>query len=139
MTTPQIKNINHIAIAVHDIEKALKFWRDALGLELQQVREVESQQVKVAFLPVKDSEIELIEPITEDSGVKRYLKKRGAGIHHICMEVDDIEAMLEHLKAKNIRLINDTPQEGIEGRKFAFIHPESAHGVLIELYQLPSD
>jgi methylmalonyl-CoA/ethylmalonyl-CoA epimerase len=140
MTTPAIKNIHHLAIAVHDIEEALTFWRDALGLELEQVQDVESQAVKIAILPVKDSEIELIEPTTEDSGVKRFMEKRGAGIHHICLEVDDIEAMLEDLKARNVRLINETPQEdGIAGRKFAFIHPESAHGVLVELYQLPKD
>ncbi len=137
MTQPKVVNINHLAIVVHDIDEALTFWRDALGLELEQVQDVESQAVKIAILPVKDSEIELIEPTTEDSGVKRFMEKRGAGIHHICLEVDDIEIMLENLKGKNVRLINETPQEdGIVGRKFAFIHPESAHGVLLEIYQL---
>ena len=137
MPHPKVDKINHLAIAVNDIEEALTFWRDALGLELQHVEEVESQAVKIAFLPVHDNEIELVEPTAEDSGVKRFIEKRGAGIHHICLEVDDIESMLEHLKAKNVRLINETPQEdGIPGRKFAFIHPESAFGVLVELYQL---
>ncbi len=137
MGKPQIKHVNHIAIAVSDIEEALGFWRDALGLELEQVEEMESQEVKIAFLPVEGSEIELVEPTTEDSGIKRYMEKRGEGIHHICLEVDDIGAMLAQLKAKGIRLINESPQEGIGGRKFAFIHPESTHGVLVELYQMP--
>jgi methylmalonyl-CoA/ethylmalonyl-CoA epimerase len=137
MSKSHIKRINHLAIAVNDIEEALTFWRDALGLELEQVQEVESQAAKIAILPVQDSEIELVEPITEDSGLKRFIEKRGPGIHHICLEVDDIEAMLEQLKGKNVRLINDTPQEdGIAGRKFAFIHPESTFGVLVELYQI---
>ena len=139
MSKPHIKHINHIAVAVHDIDEALGFWRDTLGLELEHIEEIESQEVKIAFLPVKDGEIELIEPTSEDSGVKRYLEKRGEGIHHICLEVDDIDAMLAHLKAKNVRLINDIPQDGIGGRKFAFIHPESTHGVLVELYQLPGE
>lgn len=140
MTQPKIVNINHLAIAVNDIQAALAFWQDALGLELEQIEEVESQAVKIAVLPVQDSQIELIEPITGDSGVKRYLDKRGPGLHHVCLEVDDIQAMLERLKARNVRLINDTPQEdGLSGRKFAFIHPESTFGVLVELYQLPGN
>ena len=137
MIKSPIKRINHLAIAVNDIEEALTFWQDALGLELEQIQEVDSQAAKIAILPVKDSEIELVEPITEDSGLKRFIEKRGGGIHHICLEVDDIEALLEQLKAKNVRLINDTPQaDGIPGRKFAFIHPESTFGVLVELYQV---
>jgi methylmalonyl-CoA/ethylmalonyl-CoA epimerase len=140
MRNPHIKRIDHLAIAVNDIQAALTFWKDALGLELEQIEEVESQAVKIAVLPLQDSEIELIEPITGDSGVKRYLEKRGPGLHHVCLEVDDIQAMLERLKARNVRLINDTPQEdGIAGRKFAFIHPESTSGVLVELYQLPGN
>jgi methylmalonyl-CoA/ethylmalonyl-CoA epimerase len=137
MTKSPIKRINHLAIVVNDIDEALTFWRDALGLELEQMQEVESQAAKIAILPVQDSEIELVEPITEDSGLKRFIEKRGPGIHHICLEVDDIEAMLERLKTKNVRLINDTPQaDGIPGRKFAFIHPKSTFGVLVELYQI---
>lgn len=139
MTKSKIVNVNHIAIAVNNIEEALWFWRDALGLELEHIEEIESQEVKIAFLPVEDSEIELVEPTTEDSGIKRYMEKRGEGIHHICLEVDDISSMLAQLKVKGVRLINENPEEGIGGRKFAFIHPESTHGVLVELYQMPGD
>ena len=130
-----IKRIDHIAIVVEDIESALGFWRDALGLELQHVEDVPEQKSLVAFLPVGVSEIELVRPTTDDSGVARYLQKRGPGMHHISLEVDDIEGMLAQLKAKGVRLVNETPVMGAGGMQIAFIHPESTHGVLVELYQ----
>jgi methylmalonyl-CoA/ethylmalonyl-CoA epimerase len=133
-----VKSINHVAIVTERIDEALKFWRDALGIPLDHTEEVEAEAVKVAFLPVGESEIELLEPSTPDSGVARYLEKRGAGIHHICVEVDDIEAMMAQLEAHDVRLINETPREGIGGKRYAFVHPKSAGGVLVELYQLPS-
>ena len=132
---PRIININHIAIVVEDIQEALKFWQDALGLELSHIEEVPAQESKIAFLPVSEGEVELVEPTTDDSGIAKYLNKRGPGMHHLCFEVDDIEAMLAQLKAKGVRLINETPQER-DGKKLAFIHPESTHGVLVELYEL---
>jgi methylmalonyl-CoA/ethylmalonyl-CoA epimerase len=107
-----------------------------LGLELEHVEDVPEQKSMVAFLPVGESEIELVRPTTDDSGVARYLQKRGPGMHHICFEVDDIEAILAQLKGKGVRLINETPIAGSDGKKLAFIHPESTHGVLVELYQL---
>ena len=134
---PKIKKIDHIAIVVEDIEQALLFWRDALGLELHHVEEVPDQESQVAFLPVGDAEIELVEPTTQDSGVARYLNKRGPGIHHLCFEVDDIQTTLDNLKSHQVRLIHETPLTGSGGKKFAFIHPESTHGVLVELYELP--
>jgi methylmalonyl-CoA/ethylmalonyl-CoA epimerase len=133
---PKIKRIDHIAIVVEDIELALHFWRDVLGLELQHVEDVPDQKSIVAFLPTGASEVELVKPTSEDSGISRYLKKRGPGIHHICFEVDDIEATLVQLKMKGIHLINERPIFGTGGKRIAFIHPDSTHGVLIELYEL---
>ena len=130
-----IKKLNHVAIAVEDIESALTFWRDALGLTLDHIEAVPSQKAKVAFLPVGESDVELVQPTTDDTGTAKYLAKHGAGMHHLCFEVDDIASMLAVLKKKGVRLINDEPLE-LEGRKMAFIHPKSASGVLVELYQL---
>ncbi len=132
---PKIKRIDHIAIVVEDIDSALGFWREALGLELDHVEDIPEQKSIVAFLPAGGSEVELVKPTTDDSGVARYLQKRGPGIHHICFEVDDIEAILAQLKGKGVRLINETPLE-LPGRKMAFVHPRSTGGVLVELYQL---
>ncbi len=133
---PKIKRIDHIAIVVEDLEQALGFWRDAMGLELDHIEDVPDQKSLVAFLPTGDSEVELVKPTTEDSGIARYLQKRGPGIHHICFEVEDIEAALSELKEKGVRLINETPLEGSQGKRLAFVHPQSADGVLVELYEL---
>ena len=129
-----IKRIDHIAVAVEDIERALTIFCDVLGLELSHTETVPEQGVKVAFLPVGESDIELLEPLSSDSGVAKFLAKRGEGIHHICLEVEDIEATLAGLKGKGMRLINETPVAGAHGR-VAFIHPKSTHGVLIELVE----
>jgi methylmalonyl-CoA/ethylmalonyl-CoA epimerase len=134
----QIKKINHVAIVVRDIEESLKFWESALGLELHHVEDVPSQASKVAFIPVGDSEIELVQPTTEDSGMAAYLEKRGEGMHHLCIEVDDIEAKMQELKDAGVRLINEAPQV-LPGRKMAFIHPKSASGVLVELYEITAE
>jgi methylmalonyl-CoA/ethylmalonyl-CoA epimerase len=133
---PAIKSINHIAIVVDDMEKSLAFWRDALGIELHELREVPAEKSQVAFLPLAGAEVELVMPTSDDSGIAKYLAKRGPGMHHICLEVDDIEGMLSHLKWKKIRLINEEPRIAADGRKYAFIHPESTGGVLVELYQI---
>ncbi|GAP07287.1 MAG TPA: methylmalonyl-CoA epimerase [Anaerolinea thermolimosa] len=131
----EIKKIHHIAIAVADIDNALSFWRDALGLELHHTEDVPGQKSVVAFLPVGDSEVELVKPTDEDSGVAKFLAERGGGMHHLCFEVDDLAAKLTELKARGIRLINETPVE-LPGRKMAFIHPKSTGGVLVELYEV---
>jgi methylmalonyl-CoA/ethylmalonyl-CoA epimerase len=130
--------INHIALVVGDMDQALSFWRDGLGLKLQHTETVPEQQATVAFLPVGESHVELVSPTTGDSGLARYLAKRGPGMHHVCVEVDDIVKALERLRSKNFRLIDESPRLGWDGRQYAFVHPESAHGVLVELYQLPS-
>ena len=127
--------INHVAIVVQDIDSALGFWQQAFGLTLDHIEEVPSQKSKVAFLPLGESEIELVQPTTTDSGLAAFLEKRGEGLHHVCIEVEDIDAALADLKSKGIRLINEVPEE-LPGRKMAFIHPKAASGVLVELYQL---
>ena len=131
-----IKKIDHIAIVVYNIEEALQFYEGDLGLELTEVKEAPEQAVRIAFLPVGESQIELVEPLSTDSGVARFLEKRGEGLHHICLEVDDIEAALQDLAAQGIRLIDEQPRRGAHGR-VAFLHPKSAHGVLIELIEKP--
>ena len=133
---PNIKAINHIAVVVEDMEKSLSFWRDALGMELHELRDVPAEKSQVAFLPLAGAEVELVMPTSDDSGIAKYLAKRGPGMHHVCLEVDDIEGMLKQLKGKNVRLINESPRVGADGKKYAFIHPESTGGVLVELYQL---
>ena len=127
--------INHVAIVVQDIDAALNFWEQTFGLQLDHVEDVPSQKSKVAFLPLGESEIELVQPTTTDSGLANFLEKRGEGMHHICIEVEDIDATLAELKSKGVRLINEVPEE-LPGRKMAFIHPKAANGVLVELYQL---
>ena len=130
-----IKKIDHIAVVVPDIDQALTFWRDALGLELAHVEEVKGQAVQVAFLPTGESEVELVKPTTEASGLAKYLDKHGPGMHHICLEVDDIQDTLDQLKEKGVRLINEEPTVGAGGKKVAFVHPKSTGGVLIELVE----
>ena len=132
----KVKAINHIAVVVDDMERSLSFWRDALGMELHELRDVPAEKSQVAFLPLAGSEIELVKPTSDDSGIAKYLAKRGPGMHHICVEVDDIEGMLTQLKAKGIQLINEEPRTAADGKKYAFVHPESTSGVLVELYQI---
>jgi methylmalonyl-CoA/ethylmalonyl-CoA epimerase len=132
----KIKRIDHVAIVIDDMDKSLEFWRDALGLELHHVQDIPAEMAQIAFLPTGGSEVELVRPTTGDSGLAKYLEKRGPGMHHVCLEVDDIHAMLAQLKAKGIQLINEEPRTGADGKKYAFIHPKSANGVLVELYEL---
>ena len=133
---PVIKAINHVAVVVNDMEKSLSFWRDALGIPLHELRDVPAEKSQVAFLPLAGAEVELVMPTSDDSGIAKYLAKRGPGMHHLCLEVDDIEGMMAQLKAKNVRLINDEPRVAADGKRYAFIHPEATGGVLVELYQL---
>lgn len=134
----KIKKINHVAIVVKDIDEALKFWRDQLGLELDHVEDVPSQASIVAFLPVGEGEVELVQPTTVDAGIAKYLETRGEGMHHLCIEVDDIAEHLTLLKEKQVRLINEEPLV-LPGRKMAFIHPKATNGVLIELYEITDE
>ena len=127
--------INHLGIATKDIAEALKFWEDALGLENVHTETVEDQKVRVAMLPIGETNIELLEPTADDSPIAKFLEKRGGGIHHIAVEVEDIEAALAKLKAEGMRLIDEKPRIGAEGCLVAFVHPSSANGVLLELVQ----
>ena len=125
--------INHLGIATNGIDEALKFWQDALGLENIHTEIVEDQKVRVAMLPLGESRIELLEPTSEDSPISKFLEKRGGGIHHIAVEVDDIAASLAKLKSQGMRLIDDEPRIGAEGCLVAFVHPTTTGGVLLEL------
>ncbi len=133
----RVLRIDHIAVLVNDLESPLKFWQEALGLELTHIQDVPAELAQIAFLPVGGSEVELVRPTSLDSGLGRYLEKRGPGMHHICLEVDDIDGMLAQLKEKGVQLINEEPKVSADGRKYAFIHPKSANGVMVELYELP--
>ena len=126
--------IDHIGVVVQDIRQALEAYESALGLPLTEIREVPDQKVQVAFLPVGESNIELVQPLTDDTGIARFLEKRGEGIHHICLEVNDIEATLARLREHGVPLIDETPRQGAHGR-VAFVHPKGMHGVLIELLE----
>ncbi|MBE3593318.1 MAG: methylmalonyl-CoA epimerase [Thermoanaerobacter sp.] len=130
-----IKKIDHIGIAVKSIEEASKFYKDVLGLEITGVEVVEEQKVKTAFIPVRDSEIELLESTSDDGPIAKFIEKRGEGIQHIALQVDDIEKTLEELKQKGIKLIDEVPRYGAGGAKIAFVHPKSTNGVLLELCQ----
>jgi methylmalonyl-CoA/ethylmalonyl-CoA epimerase len=127
--------IHHLALVVDDLETALAFWRDTLGLVLARVEHVPEQQAEIAFLPAGDSEIELVRPTTSESGVARFLAKRGPGMHHVCLEVPDLDGVLRRLQARGARLITPEPITNPQGRRLAFIHPESTSGVLVELYE----
>ena len=129
--------LDHIGIAVRSIDAATAIYR-ALGLDVQHVEDVPTQGVKTAFLSVGDSSLELLEPLSGQSGVAKFIEKRGEGIHHICFRVDDIEAHLAHLKERGYRLINEAPVPGAHGCRVAFLHPAAGNGVLIELSEKES-
>lgn len=135
---PKIKKINHVAIAVNDIDSSLVFWQDGMGLKVDHIEDVPSQKAQVVFIPVGESEVELVRPTSDDTGVAKFLAEKGGGMHHLCFEVDDIVGMLAELKAKGVRLINEVPSE-LPGRKMAFVHPKSTGGVLVELYEVTKD
>jgi methylmalonyl-CoA/ethylmalonyl-CoA epimerase len=132
-----INRINHIAIVVENLESALSFWHDALGLPLHKTEDNAAEEVTIAFLPVGESEIELLQPTNPESGIGKYLAKKGQGMHHVCVEVADIDAVISQLQAHGVEMINDVPRTRDEGTRYAFVHPKSAFGVLVELYQLP--
>src|SRR5438128_1812303 len=131
--------LDHVGIAVQDLPQALAFYRDALGLEVEAAEEVPRQQARVHFVPVGSSSLELLEATSSESAIGKYLAKRGPGLHHITLRVDDIRAALAQLKARGTRLIDEEPRAGAEGALVAFIHPSAAHGVLVELKQRRDD
>lgn len=134
-----VKRIDHIAIAVHDIDEAAKFYTDILRLGLSGMEVVVEQKTKVGFLRIGETNIELVQPTSDDSPLVKFLETRGPGIHHICLEVDDIEREVEELKKRGARMIDEKPRPGAHGTRVAFVHPKSSGGVLIELNQLPEE
>jgi methylmalonyl-CoA epimerase len=131
--------LDHIGIAVGDLSQALAFYRDALGLEVEPPEEVPSQRVRAHFVPVGEAALELLEPTSADSPIAKFIEKRGPGVHHVTLRVDDIRAALAGLKARGIRLVDQEPRDGAEGALIAFVHPASTHGVLVELKQRLKD
>ena len=129
-----IKRINHIAIVVANLDEAIRTYQEGIGLTLSKRLVMPEQEVEIAFLPAGESIIELIQPITETSGVAKYLASRGEGLHHICLEVDDVQVTMEELAARSLRLINDKPIQAAEGYG-VFLHPKASHGVLIEFLE----
>lgn len=127
--------LDHVGIAVRELDAALAFYRDTLGLELDAPEEVSSQRVRAHFVRTGEALLELLEPTQPDSPIAGFVDRRGPGLHHIALRVDDIQAALDHLKARGVRLIDEAPREGAHGSLVAFIHPASAHGVLVELKQ----
>jgi methylmalonyl-CoA/ethylmalonyl-CoA epimerase len=131
--------IEHLGIATRRLDEAIGFWREALGLEVVETEEVAEQRVRVAMLPLGESRIELLEPTSEDSPIAKFLEKRGPGIHHIAVRVDDIRTTLARLKERGARLIDETPRTGAGGSLVAFVHPSSTNGVLLELVEHRTD
>jgi methylmalonyl-CoA/ethylmalonyl-CoA epimerase len=131
--------VDHIAVVVADMDAALGFWQDALGLSLSGTERNDQEAVDVAFLPAGSSRIELLQPTDDASGIARYLAKHGPGMHHLCLAVPHIDAVLEQLRSHQIELINDQPRTRTDGTRYAFVHPRSTGGVLVELYQTPED
>ncbi len=127
--------LDHVGIAVNDLDAALELYRDKLGFEVSGIDEVPGFGVKVAFLPLGEGQVELVMPVTEDSAIAKFLSKRGPGFHHLCFRVDDIRAELARLEEMGIELVDKEPREGAHGTLVAFLHPKSTGGVLIELAQ----
>jgi methylmalonyl-CoA epimerase len=132
-----LRQIDHIAIVVQNLDAALRVYHEVLGLPLERVEDVPAEKVRVAFMPLPegDGEVELVQPTAEDTGIARYLAKRGEGMHHICFEVDDIQAAIAEMAASGLQVLEEKPRLGSQGQKYVFVHPKSAHGVLIELYE----
>ena len=129
----KILKIDHLGVAINDIENGKSFWTDALGIECEGSETVEEQKVTTAFFPVGESEVELLQPVSDDSPVAKFIAKKGEGIHHIALQVENIEAALVELKEKGIRLIDEAPRQGAGGARIAFIHPAATRGILVEL------
>jgi methylmalonyl-CoA/ethylmalonyl-CoA epimerase len=130
-----VKSVSHIGIAVENIAETIGFYQNVLGLPVEGEEVVEEQKVKVAFLTVGETRVELLEPTSDESPVKKFMEKKGPGVHHLAFSVDDIDVELARLKAAGVRLIDETPRRGAHGTRIAFIHPKESNGVLVELTQ----
>jgi methylmalonyl-CoA/ethylmalonyl-CoA epimerase len=131
-----LARVHHVAIVVSDIDAALGFYRDRLGLPVDLVETIESDRVRICFLPVGESKVELVEPMDDSTGIARFLASRGEGFHHVCFEVERLSETLDRLAAEGVELIDREPRKGAEG-PVAFVHPRSCHGVLVELIEAP--
>ena len=129
----KVLKLDHIGIAVKDLEESLKFYEDILGLKCEGTEVVAEQKVKVAFLPVGDTEVELLESTDEEGPIAKFIEKKGEGIQHLAFRVDNIEAAIEEMKEKGVKMIDEKPRYGAGGAKIAFCHPKSTNGILIEL------
>ncbi len=129
----KILKIDHLGIAVNSIDEGKNFWTDVLGLDFEGTETVEAQKVTTAFLPVGESEVELLESTAPDGPVAKYIEKKGQGVQHVAFRVENIDAALEELKEKGIKLIDQTPRNGAGGARIAFLHPKATNGVLVEL------
>lgn len=127
--------LNHVGLVIADMDEAMKLWRDTLGLPVAKTEDNADEEVEIVFLQAGEGAVEIISPTTEDSGIAKYLARKGAGSHHVCIEVDDIEAVMAKLTEAGYELINETPRTRHDGTLYAFTHPKSTFGVMIELYQ----
>jgi len=134
--TRRLGRLHHVAVVVASIEKSLVFYRDVLGLELETVMDIPHDRVRIAFLAIGESKMELVQPTDDTTGVARFLASKGEGFHHVCFEVDNLAETLLRLEIDGVELIDTSPRRGAEG-PVAFIHPRSGHGVLVELIEAP--
>jgi methylmalonyl-CoA/ethylmalonyl-CoA epimerase len=132
----RLGRIHHVALIVRSIDDAARFWRDSLGLELEEIQDIPGDRVRIAFLAVGESKVELVEPTDDTTGVARFLESKGEGFHHVCFEVPNLAETLLRLEIDGLELIDSAPRRGAEG-PVAFIHPRSCHGVLVELIEAP--
>ena len=133
-----IKKLAHIAVAVRSVDEASRFFEQVLGLRCERTEVVETEKTKVAFFPLGETEIELVEGMEKGNPLERFLEKRGEGIHHICLEVADLDGTMGQLREAGVPLLDETPRPGADGTRVAFIHPKGAHGILIELVEVPA-
>ena len=134
-----IKRIDHIAIAIEDMRQSLGFWEKALGLHVHAMQNVPEQAVDIAFLPIGQSEVELVRPVTDDSGIAKWMSKRGPGIHHMAVEVHDVRSCMQSHKDAGLSFTTDEPSKGLHGSTICFLHPKSTFGVMTELVELAKD
>jgi methylmalonyl-CoA epimerase len=135
----EISRLDHIAIAVKDLEEAIDFFQKSVGLQVSHIEDILDQKAKVGFIPLGETNLELVQPTSQDTGLAKFLDRTGGGLHHICLEVKNIVEALKLYKDSGIELIDDQPRTGAHNKKIAFLHPKSTKGVLIELCQYPHE
>ncbi len=134
-----IQDLDHIGIAVHDLDEAVRLWRDVIGLRFEGIEEVLGEGVRVAMMRAGEVRLELLEPLRDDSAIAKFLESRGPGVHHLALRVGDGAEALERLKEKGLKVLDDVPRAGAHGTKVVFVHPKSLNGVLAELVEVPDE